>query len=296
MTDPSPEPNATEERELPILCTTCGERNPSGFPNCWNCHASLPSLPSARRRLPKRRIEWAFEPRIADLIAGQESPARTRRTEIVFELAVVLLLILLPWFVSGLYYVFHEAPEYSAWDFVNELAAYAGTIGFLIYLAWRSGDWRRLLGLGRVSLAKEALWGVLALVGFYLVAILLVVPVVLLTDAADVPTWTRNDPQESGLAIGWLLIVLTRFGGALMEELLYRGYLWSRLTELTRRPYRAIFITAGLFALSHGYDPAGTWLLFVMGIYLGLIFARTRSIWRVTIFHWLWNLMVEFWA
>jgi membrane protease YdiL (CAAX protease family) len=80
---------------------------------------------------------------------------------------------------------------------------------------------------------------------------------------------------------------------ATFEEVLYRAYLWGRLTQLTRTSDLSIVISSVLFALAHGYDPATTLSVFTFGLVLGFVFAKSRSLLRVTLAHWGYN-VVEF--
>jgi membrane protease YdiL (CAAX protease family) len=70
---------------------------------------------------------------------------------------------------------------------------------------------------------------------------------------------------------------------AFTEELLFRGYIQSRL--LQRWPaWLAILVTAGLFALMHG-APHTVVFAFPLGLWLGVLAWRTGSVWPGIVCH-----------
>jgi membrane protease YdiL (CAAX protease family) len=79
---------------------------------------------------------------------------------------------------------------------------------------------------------------------------------------------------------------------AFAEELVYRGYLVTRLNRLFRSP-AAVVCSAKLFGLMHGSLPA-VCLTVLVGIFYGIFFLCVPRIWPIAISHLLYNLATEF--
>lgn len=85
-------------------------------------------------------------------------------------------------------------------------------------------------------------------------------------------------------ALGALLVV---FIGPLGEEFFFRGTV-QRLFAFTLKPAVAILISALLFTLFHSQiDQAAS--IFIMGLFLGLLYHRTQSLWVVIVSHMAFN-------
>ena len=69
----------------------------------------------------------------------------------------------------------------------------------------------------------------------------------------------------------------------LCEELLFRGYLQTRLLERWK-PGFAILVSSALFALFH-ITPQAMALAFIVGLFLGVLAWRTGSIWPGVLCH-----------
>lgn len=86
-----------------------------------------------------------------------------------------------------------------------------------------------------------------------------------------------------------------------VEELVFRGLILNGLMK-NNKYYKATLITSGLFALIHISSFFKLYIsleasivyaikLFVMSLIFNYIFKETKSIWHVTIFHCLWDLL-----
>ena len=149
------------------------------------------------------------------------------------------------------------------------------------------GVWRRLrLGRGRGSLAA---W----------------IPLVLATPAIGLITSMVMslfvDELSESLKMlegifrrpeGWFALVLYFLIGVVpgvAEELLFRGYLQSRLEK--RWPiWVAVFISALIFGLAH-MDPMHSLAVVPLGLWLGVISYRTNSLWPAMLGHMVNNLV-----
>jgi membrane protease YdiL (CAAX protease family) len=77
------------------------------------------------------------------------------------------------------------------------------------------------------------------------------------------------------------------------EELFFRAYLLTRLSELGARPLPAIALSSILFAGGHLYQgPAGFLVALLQGFYFSLLFARGRNLHRLAWAHGLYNMLI----
>jgi len=56
-----------------------------------------------------------------------------------------------------------------------------------------------------------------------------------------------------------------------------------------------VLLAAALFALTHGYPPRSTLTVFAFGVLYGFVYLSTRSLPRLVIAHWIYNLAVMSW-
>jgi membrane protease YdiL (CAAX protease family) len=70
------------------------------------------------------------------------------------------------------------------------------------------------------------------------------------------------------------------------EEVAFRVYLQSRLEEwMPRNGLLAVVVSAGAFALIHGYSPAGSLDVYAFGLLQGLAWRRWRRLPRLVVAH-----------
>lgn len=84
------------------------------------------------------------------------------------------------------------------------------------------------------------------------------------------------------------------FIAALMEELLFRGYILQSLFEL-RSMWPAVSLSSALFALGHilnaGFNFLGIFNIWLFGLFACLLLLIAGNLWLPTAFHFSWNLM-----
>ncbi|MGZ9223080.1 MAG: CPBP family intramembrane glutamic endopeptidase [Anaerolineales bacterium] len=90
-----------------------------------------------------------------------------------------------------------------------------------------------------------------------------------------------------------LLAIILAFASGFGEEIAFRGYLQSRITQRYNFTV-AVVIVAVLFALSHPLGNSSDPLLYLasailVGILFGVTYARTGSLWMGIALHALWN-------
>lgn len=80
---------------------------------------------------------------------------------------------------------------------------------------------------------------------------------------------------------------------AVMEELLFRGYILKNLM-ISFNKYVALIVSSILFALMHGFNPNidlfGMTNIFFAGILLGISYIHTKNLWFPIALHLSWNL------
>lgn len=81
-------------------------------------------------------------------------------------------------------------------------------------------------------------------------------------------------------------------GGAAIEELINRGYIFQVLYEGTRM-WIAVFTTSIIFSIVHMFNQhwsmAGALFLFIHGLLYAVVYLKTRSLWTSIGVHWSWN-------
>ena len=72
--------------------------------------------------------------------------------------------------------------------------------------------------------------------------------------------------------------------GPLTEEVIFRGAIERRLLERYKNPWIAIVVSALFFAVAH-FNFAQAFTAIIIGIFMGWIYYRTRSIWPTVVIH-----------
>ncbi|MBN2201276.1 CPBP family intramembrane metalloprotease [bacterium] len=86
-----------------------------------------------------------------------------------------------------------------------------------------------------------------------------------------------------GFAEAALVVGMAVIAAGVVEEMLFRGFLQTSL-ERSGTPGKAIGATAAVFAFLH-FNPWWTFQIFALGIVLGILAWRSRSIWPCVVIH-----------
>jgi membrane protease YdiL (CAAX protease family) len=267
-------PPPEENREFALLCPHCGEENPPEFPACWSCHGDLTGAPAAAKEQP------------AEPDAHDPAAIAARRKRIAVELGVGLAVVWLPSIASGIWSSGEAPPPRDLSYVMWSLFQAAGILALIAYFAWLDGDWRRMLGLGRPRIVAEAVWSLIAFFAFFIAHDLAYRLTVVFGEMTPEPHLFEE--QVKWLALPYFLV------WAAVEEAFYRAYVWTRLSELSRRPWLSIVVTALLFSASHGYPLLDSVSIFFMGLALGGIFWARRSLWPLVLGHCAFNVFLTF--
>jgi membrane protease YdiL (CAAX protease family) len=77
---------------------------------------------------------------------------------------------------------------------------------------------------------------------------------------------------------------------AAAEEVIFRGYLLLRFTQLTEKPAAAVLLAAAVFSLGHGYQGAGGIVgVWVLGVIFGAVYFWRGSLVAPMVMHFLQN-------
>ncbi len=136
----------------------------------------------------------------------------------------------------------------------------------------------------------------IGLASLVLADVLLVLVVVSLTVAwpelLEDPYASQRAVRETLPAMTWPQIVLVMLGVVIWEEVVFRGFLLTRLRALTGRWWAAVPLSAVLFGLAHGYQgPLAVVMIAVLGTVLALLAVWRRSLLPGMTLHLVNNLM-----
>ncbi len=89
------------------------------------------------------------------------------------------------------------------------------------------------------------------------------------------------------------LALLSSLAIAYREEAFFRAYLLTRFEQLSLGPVSSVLLGAAAFSLGHIYQGFGGALIaFVLGVYLGWVYLKRRSVHVVAVAHALYNFAV----
>ncbi|HEM5996942.1 TPA: CPBP family intramembrane metalloprotease [Streptococcus suis] len=104
------------------------------------------------------------------------------------------------------------------------------------------------------------------------------------------PVQTRNQSVlvEVGKQVPHVIFLLFLVNASVLEEIVYRQLLWEKLTY----PFVQIGVTSFLFALAHGPNQLGSWLIYsCFGLTLAVVRLKTDCMTAIAL-HLLWNSLV----
>lgn len=105
------------------------------------------------------------------------------------------------------------------------------------------------------------------------------------------PVQTRNQAVlvQVGKQVPHVIFLLFLVNASVLEKIVYRQLLWEKLTF----PLEQIGVTSFLFALAHGPNQLGSWLIYCcLGLTLAVVRLKTDCM-TATILHLLWNSLVS---
>jgi hypothetical protein len=174
----------------------------------------------------------------------------------------------------------------------TQFVIYVAIIGFMVLLVW---------GRYKTSLAEAVHWNVPAHPRVWRLALITGTALALISDIGEVALhrWIPDSlpiteffkDRPSALLLGAFGILVA----PLMEELLFRGFLYPALARWTGATV-SLIITASAFTLLHGAQLGYSWapllLIFVVGLTLTITRMRTNSVATCVIVHMTYNFVL----
>ena len=174
----------------------------------------------------------------------------------------------------------------------TQFVIYVTIIGFMALLVW---------GRHKTSLAEAVHWNVPAHPRVWRLALITGTALALISDIGEVALhrWIPDSlpiteffkDRPSALLLGAFGILVA----PLMEELLFRGFLYPALARWTGATV-SLIITASAFTLLHGAQLGYSWapllLIFVVGLTLTITRMRTNSVATCVIVHMTYNFVL----
>ena len=202
------------------------------------------------------------------------------------ELAVFLF-ILLPALVLSLFTVQSGSTSFATVAVATIFQDLALT-ALVLYFFWRNGEGHAALGW-RGSLPLEVLVGAVLFVPTFFVAGALETTLrhAGLSSEGKLPSFlAAKGGGEMILAVVLVVVV------AVAEESIFRGYLLRRFGNVTASPAVAVLLSAGVFAIGHGYEgSAGVVTVAFLGVVFALVYMWRGSLIAPVVMHLLQDLI-----
>ncbi|MEK6284981.1 MAG: CPBP family intramembrane glutamic endopeptidase [Acidobacteriota bacterium] len=149
-----------------------------------------------------------------------------------------------------------------------------GSVGFRLHRGWRPD-----FGLGSLMGAAS---------------LAIAVGIAAATGAFSFGVHTRDGAQ---IARGFIIVFLFFLSSGATEELIFRGFPFQALVH-NLGGGTAVAMTSVIFGLVHIWNPSATALstinTILAGLWLGLAYLMTRSLWLATALHYSWNFAMAF--
>ena len=161
-----------------------------------------------------------------------------------------------------------------------------GQISILLFLIWQSGD-----KISSFGIVKEKIWVLLPRILGLLIAFILVNAFLRHWTSIPHPSWDSLVHRGTAGSIGYSLAIAL---AATNEELLFRSYLITRISEISRNKYMALCISAIIFGSSHLYRGGVSFISTgIIALIFGAAFIRWRSLLPLAIAHAMYNLLIS---
>ena len=218
---------------------------------------------------------------------GPPPDARDGTVSLVVEtLAVLLATVGYPLVYHGLARRSDTAHATSAL-LVATLVQDVGIVALILFLT-RAAPRPWLLPVTRREWARELFWGLVLAGGLW--TVYLASPhLARWLDLGYGASYWANSFRVPGVAVSFLW---TAPISCLRQELLYRFYFQQRFTRiLGGKEDLAILLVSWMFAAAHGFSPASTLAVFLVGALLGIVFRVSRRVPRLVIAHAIFNVV-----
>jgi membrane protease YdiL (CAAX protease family) len=148
-----------------------------------------------------------------------------------------------------------------------------GLAGWPIYAAWRKGNGLRL-DFGFLATRAQIRMGLFG--GLVAVTVGLVLAKLSENFFGDISSTAGDLALDQNGLVLLVFALMIMFGAPVVEEIAFRGLLFSALVKARISAVAAVFISAAVFAMFH-FEPSRILILFAIGLVLGEIRRRTGS-------------------
>ena len=223
----------------------------------------------------------------APAIRPPEAPSDLR-TDRAIELGVFLVLIVPSMVLS--FFSIRQGQVPFPLAAVATIARDIALVFLILFFIRRTGEPVAAIGWRAPRLARDLGLGIVLFPVLYLGSGF--IDAVLRSEGFSGPSSSGSNlvpstaPGQVALAI--LLVAVV----AVSEETIFRGYLVRRLEQVTGSAAWAVVLSAGIFALGHGYEgTAGALTVGLTGVGLGLVYRWRRSLVAPVVMHFLLDLV-----
>ena len=221
--------------------------------------------------------------------AEQPGAAYRDNRQLWWELFAVLCLVYFPSLFTNIADItgYYSHSPYFFYGRLYHIVVSMQVIFPLIMILWLSKEPWRKFGLVRPSWVLDAVCGVAIwfchIVSYQIVRFFL-------------PAWMFDKSPPYHIrpdnVFAFLLVFVSCISGVFLEELVFRGYLVTRLERLLRSSWLAVLISASLFGSLHLYQGIGHAITTaVMGLIYASAFCWRRSLWPLCVAHAVTNLL-----
>jgi membrane protease YdiL (CAAX protease family) len=204
----------------------------------------------------------------------------------------VCVIVVLPALATGMSYELAGLVRPSYLEHLYYLTVAAGNVTLVAVLTWRGGITAEALGLGRPRWATDVGLSLL-LTGATWVSYTFILS--LLSEGARPDSWYyhRGLPMRPVGALSWVLASASAIAIGFAEELVFRGYLLTRLERVLQSPGWAVVVSSVAFGGCHLYQGfSGAVGAATFGALMALGFLATRRLWPVALAHSLYGILV----
>lgn len=217
-------------------------------------------------------------------------PALSNRA-IKLELLAVLSVTVLPWVCSAILTAINGPSITKPPFWIESVDAIVRNVCLsfaVLYLMSRSGEPWATYGLARPN-SNDLYFGLILLVISYGVVARL--SQLLPSDSVGIVDFFAKPttPLDKALMVPMFLSI------GIIEELVMRAYLITRLEHLLKSPLNAVLISTVIFASYHIYYRSGKalFIILLLGLLYGGLFVLQRRIWPFAIAHALVDYLIE---
>ncbi len=273
-------------------CLACGQLMTSSS-RCAECGwsyddgtttADVPTVDEDKRAEPEQAMQMT-------VVVPEETPPSVQRdiALLKWDIAVVIALCVAPGLLNSFLIVLdpYTFAERQAHHFVSLAMNAACTsfvlIGYLLRSGWRCQEF----GLTRPTLL-DVIWGVgLAVICYYGFAY-----ISWMLPFNEYSSGFRFPPARSTTDYVWM--VIGHAANAFQEEVAVRGVLITLFLQVRLSRTWSVIAAAGCFASYHLYwGLVGVQDTFLIGLFFGVLFLKTRRVWPFVFGHWFYNVMLE---